>query len=289
MIFDFEDYRPDAPRVPSVFSRREGILVSIIVHAVAVLVIIWVPGMFLGQVLTQAMAPQETIRYVQMDPRIDRSKPPKHLAEHSDKDRTSATRERAPKPENTAPYEKGNTPEKMEGGKTQPENGNPNPPGLNAKSSVDLPSKVAPDAPVIGPAPAKNLGESLRNLQRYLQDQNFNNPKGGLTDQDPDVQFDAKGVEFGPWLRRFVAQVKSNWNIPQAAMAKSGRVVIQFYVLKNGAILDLQVVAPSSVEAFTTAAFNALRLSNPTLPLPAEYPADRAFFTVTFHYNEGRP
>jgi hypothetical protein len=51
----------------------------------------------------------------------------------------------------------------------------------------------------------------------------------------------------------------------------------------------LQVVAPSSVEAFTTAAFNALRLSNPTLPLPAEYPADRAFFTVTFHYNEGRP
>jgi hypothetical protein len=29
-------------------------------------------------------------------------------------------------------------------------------------------------------------------------------------------------------------------------------------------------------------------MSNPTVPLPAEYPTDRAFFTVTFHYNEGR-
>jgi TonB family protein len=288
VIFDFEDYRPDAPRVPSVLSRREGILLSIVVHAVGVLIIVWVPGLFFARVISQAMAPQETIRYVQMDPRIDRSAPPKRLADHSDKDRRSATRDRAPKPENSAPYAKGSTPEKAEGGKTEPA-ANSNPPGMNAKNSVDLPSKVAPDAPVIGSAPAKNLGESLRNLQRYLQDQNFNNPKGGLTDQDPDVQFDAKGVEFGPWLRRFVAQVKSNWNIPQAAMARSGRVVIQFYVLKNGAILDLQVVQPGSIEAFTTAAFNALRLSNPTLPLPPEYPADRAFFTVTFHYNEGRP
>jgi TonB family protein len=289
VIFDFEDYRPDVPRVPSVFSRREGILLSIIVHAVGVLTIIWVPSIFFTRVISQAMAPQETIRYVQMDPRIDRSAPPKRLAEHSDKDRRSATRDRSPNPENTAPYAKGSTPEKVEGGKTEPPANGDTGQNQNSKSSVDLPSKVVPDAPVIGSAPAKNLGESLRNLQRYLQDQNFNNPKGGLSDQDPDVQFDAKGVEFGPWLRRFVAQVKSNWNIPQAAMARSGRVVIQFYVLKNGAILDLQVIAPSSTEAFTTAAFNALRLSNPTLPLPPEYPADRAFFTVTFHYNEGRP
>ena len=43
----------------------------------------------------------------------------------------------------------------------------------------------------------------------------------------------------------------------------------------------------STVTAFTNAAFNALKLSNPTLPLPPEYPADQASFTVTFHYNEG--
>ena len=30
----------------------------------------------------------------------------------------------------------------------------------------------------------------------------------------PAIQFDTKGVEFGPWIRRFIAQVKRNWLIP---------------------------------------------------------------------------
>jgi TonB family protein len=124
-------------------------------------------------------------------------------------------------------------------------------------------------------------------LQRYLKDQNFDNRKGGLTEQDPDIQFDSKGVEFGPWLRRFVMRVKSNWLIPLNAMSESGRVVITFYVMKDGTIRDLQIVRPSSVGTFNTAALNALKLSNPTLPLPDGYPDDRAFFTVTFHYNDG--
>jgi TonB family protein len=63
-------------------------------------------------------------------------------------------------------------------------------------------------------------------------------------------------------------------------------VVIQFYVEKNGAITELRIVSPSDVDAFNRASFNAIRTSNPTLPLPAEYPLPRALFTVTFHYNE---
>ena len=34
------------------------------------------------------------------------------------------------------------------------------------------------------------------------------------------------------------------------------------------------------------AAFGALAGSNPTQPLPPEYPSEKAFFTVTFYYNE---
>ena len=40
------------------------------------------------------------------------------------------------------------------------------------------------------------------------------------------------------------------------------------------------------IESFNTAAAGALAASNPTLPLPPEYPSDKAFFTVTFFYNE---
>ena len=37
------------------------------------------------------------------------------------------------------------------------------------------------------------------------------------------------------------------------------------------------------------AAFGALAGSNPTVPLPPEYPTEKAFFTVTFFYNETPP
>ena len=30
-------------------------------------------------------------------------------------------------------------------------------------------------------------------------------------------------------------------------------------------------------------------MSNPTEPLPPEYPSEKAFFTVTFYYNESPP
>ena len=54
----------------------------------------------------------------------------------------------------------------------------------------------------------------------------------------------------------------------------------------SGTITDLNVVGPCPVDAFNNAAFGALSSSNPTQPLPPEYPADKAFFTVTFFYNE---
>ena len=65
-----------------------------------------------------------------------------------------------------------------------------------------------------------------------------------------------------------------------------GHVVVTFYVDKDGRITELQVLRPSPIDAFNNSAFNALAASNPTLPLPPEYPDDSAFFTVTFYFNE---
>jgi TonB family protein len=115
------------------------------------------------------------------------------------------------------------------------------------------------------------------------------NQQGSTGAYGPSIQFDTKGVEFGPWIRRFVAQIKRNWLIPLAAMAMKGHVVITFNVHKDGRITDLAVAAPSDVEAFNHAAYNALAMSNPTHPLPSEYPSPQAFFTVTFYYNETPP
>jgi TonB family protein len=62
--------------------------------------------------------------------------------------------------------------------------------------------------------------------------------------------------------------------------------VITFNVHKDGSITDIEVKAPSNIDAFNNAAVNALIESNPTQQLPPEYPSEHAFFTVTFLYNE---
>jgi TonB family protein len=105
----------------------------------------------------------------------------------------------------------------------------------------------------------------------------------------PSIQFDSKGVEFGPWLKAFVAQVRSNWMIPQRAMAEKGHVAVTCRIRKDGTIVDISVAGPSSVEVFNLSARNALATSNPTIPLPSEYPDESAFFTITFFFNESPP
>ncbi len=293
MYLELEDYRPDTPRLASANSWRGGVL-SLVAHIAFVLFILFAPAALFSPSQQPVVIPQdqEPVRFVQMMPMRDRVTPPKLEAPPSDKDRAAATRERAPQPDNTMPFSRGSTPEKVEGAPTErakgpdsPQPSTPTPP-VAAKIASDL--TPIPMQPQPTPQPAGGaLGQSLRNLQRYLQDQNFNNQKGNPTQQDPDIQFDSKGVEFGPWIARFVAQVKGNWFVPDAAMVMSGRVVLAFNVHRDGSITDIHIVAPSSVTAFTNAALGAIRLSNPTMPLPPEYPAEQASFVVTFHYNEG--
>jgi TonB family protein len=293
MYLDLEDYRPDTPRLASVNSWRGGVL-SLAVHIAIVLFILFAPAaLFEASQVQPVLDPnQDPVRFVQMMPLKDRVAPPKLQAEQSDKDRQAVTREKAPAPENPMPFSRGDTPEKVQGAPTERAAGpdSPQPPAPSpSPAPPQVAAKVLADATAI-PAtkPGGSLGQSLRNLQQYLQDQNFNNQKGGLSPQDPDIQFDSKGVEFGPWLARFIAQVKGNWFIPEAASVMSGHVVLQFNVHRDGTITDLRIAQPSTVTSFTNAAFQAIKLSNPTMPLPTAYPADQASFVVTFRYNEIR-
>jgi TonB family protein len=162
---------------------------------------------------------------------------------------------------------------------------------LETQSGLQLPSQTSQVARNGAKGqtgiPGGLLNDALRNLQRSMQSEAFENQGGGVGQFGPEIQFDTKGVEFGPWIRRFIAQVKRNWIIPYAAMTgQQGHVVVTFNVHKDGAISDLNVVGPCPIDSFNSAAFGALSGSNPTSPLPPEYPSERAFFTVTFLYNE---
>ncbi len=292
MYLDFDDHRPETPSVSPVISRREGVLLSLVVHLVLTIAYLLTPeGFFASSVVpVNPATPQDDVQFVMMEPLQERSVPPPAQAEASDLDRRATTRERAPSPENAAPFSRGNTMDKVVGAPSaespKGDNGS-GPPNPNAD-----PSPPAPDAPSLAAAdstPPKGAGQglarSLQNLSQFLKQDNYQNERGGQPEQDAQISFDSKGVDFGWWLRRFVAHVKSNWFIPQMAQITSGRVVITFNVHRNGFITDIEVIKSSGHRALDSAAVNALRTSSPTVALPPEYPDDKAFFTVTFLYN----
>jgi protein TonB len=292
MYLDFEDHRPETPSVPPVISRREGILLSLVLHLSLTIVYLLTPDGFFAsdtvQMTPPPAPPTEDVQFVYMEPLAERSVPPPPRAEASDLDRRATTLERPPVPESPTPFSRGNTPDKVVGApKPEPPAGDRGtaPPTPETKPpSADAPSLLAAE-----PEPARAAGEglakSLQNLQRYLQQDNFASEQGGQAEQDAQISFDSKGVDFGWWLRRFVAQVKSNWFIPQTAMITPGRVVITFNVHRNGFISDIELLKTSGHRALDQAALNALKTSSPTVALPPEYPEDKAFFTVTFLYN----
>lgn len=301
-----------------------GFLVSAIVHLVVIILAIMAPRLLSTAELNAARderarqlaveRQKNSERFVFVAPRrdVEAMRPPP-TRDLSDKNRTAQAPERAKDPTNALPFSRGNSPERVEEDPSPPP-APQTPPGQEGSertlsqgprsenraasqpaATLPFPSR-APGASPNAAATAQgtsglrgSIADALQNIQRYSGGEAYDNRQGGGGAFGPAIQFDTKGVEFGPWIRRFVAQIKRNWMIPYAAMAMKGHVVLTFNVHRDGRISDLAVAGPCDVEAFNNAAYNAMAMSNPTHPLPAEYPAEAAFFTVTFYYNEGPP
>jgi TonB family protein len=313
MYFDFEDLRPDTPTIGRTMSTREVVLITVNLHLVVLVAILLGPRIpFVRAILERQAQAQEQVRqaeverqkenarFVFMSPRLEKPTPPPQRAELSDIDRRARSAERAPDPRNDMPFSRGNSASRIDS--TPERNMTPAPaaapdPG-EAAAAPEPPPVQLPDStngyqrpqeaerPPLRGSGTGVLADAIRNVQRYATSEKFNNLQGSGNQDDPFISFDSKGVEFGPWIARFVAQVRRNWFIPMAAMSMHGRVVLTFFVHKDGRITDVTILKPSTVEAFTLSARNAILASNPTVPLPPEYPDDKAFFTVTFFFNE---
>ena len=313
MYFDFEDHRPDTPSIGRTMSTREVVLITVNLHLVFLVAILLGPRLpFVKAIIERQRQAAEELqrqemerrkdnpRFVFMTPRVETPPPrPPERAELSDLDRRARTVERAPDPKNDMPFSRGNTTERFDSAPPAPaapaaepapqpapeQLAEAQPPPLpDAQNGFTRPQEEQRQArgPSVGV-----LSDAIRNVRKYAQKEGFANLQGGRNQEfGPHINFDAKGVEFGPWLARFVAQVRRNWFIPMAAMTMHGHVVVTFNVHKDGRITEVSVAKPSMIDAFTLSARNAILASNPTVPLPPEYPDDRAFFTVTFFFNE---
>jgi TonB family protein len=275
MFLDFQDNRPETPRVPQAFTRLERLLLAVVAYQFLLLAYFVLPDSLFAKPVRDLITSEEPLRYVDIQPVVDRAALAKLTAPQSALNRTTPVRPPEP-PQASASR---TAPELMRGSVEPPK-------GAEAPQPVTGPSPNEA-SPAPRRVPGGILGNALRNLDRYVQDTTVDNPEGGAWDKGPAIQFDSKGVDFGPWLRRFRAQVYRNWLIPQAAQVMHGHVVIQMTILRNGTIANPHVVQSSGIEAFDSAALTSLKLSNPTMRLPDVYPGDAIDpFTVIFYYNE---
>jgi TonB family protein len=323
MYFDFEDYRPDIPTLDRSLTKLEILLLTVVAHLLIVISILawphlaFVKAMYAAQeqrIEAAREKEQESLRnhaqFVFVAPKVEiRTQVPPKLAELSDRNRRAQTMEKAPNPKNDVAFSRGNSANKIVSDATKEHPQPSEQPSAPAKADNGAESGAAPDpnalrlpssptGTIARNEPSKNptlgnpspgvISDAIRNVQKYSQGESLQNVQGN-GDFGPSIQFDTKGVDFGPWLRRFIAQIRRNWFVPYAAMSLRGHVVLAFKVHRDGSITDLQVMQPSAIDAFTKSAFNAIKLTNPTVPLPLEFPDENAPFIVTFYFNETPP
>ncbi|HEV2424649.1 MAG TPA: TonB family protein [Terriglobia bacterium] len=118
----------------------------------------------------------------------------------------------------------------------------------------------------------------------------FNNPSSNFSLEGPMILSDTQGVDFGPYLARIVRVVRENWYavMPESArLGEKGRVAIQFAILRDGRVPELDLVLTSGSQALDGAAGAALHASIPFPPLPNEYRGNDLKLRFIFLYNLG--
>jgi outer membrane biosynthesis protein TonB len=105
-----------------------------------------------------------------------------------------------------------------------------------------------------------------------------------------DILSDTMGVDFGPYMKRLKITVQDHWEplVPESArppVMKKGRVVIEFAIMKNGAIQGMRLVGTSGDPALDRAAWGALTSSIPLDPLPLQFSGDYLLIRAAFYYN----
>lgn len=108
--------------------------------------------------------------------------------------------------------------------------------------------------------------------------------------RDVEILTDTLGVDFGPYLKRVIHDIKRNWyaSMPEEAkdpLLMRGTVALEFVVLKNGHVTELHYANPSGDLALDGACYAAVSTSEPFPPLPSEFSGQFLRVRMTFHYN----
>jgi TonB family protein len=109
--------------------------------------------------------------------------------------------------------------------------------------------------------------------------------EGGFVDSGP-LSFDTQGYDWGAYAAEMLRKIRRNWDVPALARyGVKGRLVIRFFILKDGTVDAERIVASSQIPPYDNAAFQAIARSSRFKPLPADLGEEREGVTITFYYN----
>jgi TonB family protein len=300
---------------------REALWISIVVHLVALISLYtaprWMPRPHPVLMSEADLMRQKELTYLELPQ--DAQKAPKVSSSDiiSDKNRTAMSRR--PTIDNRAlqqlrdsriappapPQQQQQVPQQamQQGQQAPPQQQQPQQPQQNTNPNAlamqqQEPLKQNPFA-VQGTA-GSAIQQAVRNANRGL-DGGSGVPgfgqgvSGSKVYGNAEVLSDTMGVDFEPYLKRVVNDVRMNWYslIPDSALPpflKKGKVMIEFVIEPNGNVAGMHIVDGNSSGdvSLDRAAWGGITKSNPFQPLPKEFKGPYLRLRFRFFYNPGR-
>ena len=300
---------------------REGLWISLVVHLVLLIMVYtaprWMPRHTVLVMSEADLMRQRDLTYLEMPKDLERAKPSQSDI-ISDKDRTAMSRRptldnramqelrdsrvRPPAPPQPqqqamqqAPQQQAPPqPDRLQQAQQQLANTNPNALAMQQQQQ-QAPPKQNPFA-MQGTA-GSAIQQAVRNANRGL-DGGGGVPgfgqgvSGSKVFGNAEVLSDTMGVDFEPYLKRVVNDVRMNWYslIPDSAMPpflKRGKVMIEFVIQPDGKVAGMHIVEGNSSGdvSLDRAAWGGISKSDPFQPLPKEFKGPYLRLRFRFFYN----
>ena len=286
---------------------RESIYISVFVWLVIAWVILYGPkylwhapqlinpaDVMKSQELTQLNMP-----VLRQPPKLAPKAPPK--IDNQTMKRLQAMTRSAPAPSAPAPAAAAPAPSTPAPTNTAP------PPLPSAPTPLPRnPAPVVPDAPAPQPSSRPNFntgpstpGESIQSaLNKAARGRGGNGTQFEASPSNPlgggiDILSDTQGVDFDPYLRRIVADIKRNWLplIPaeaQPPISKQGETFIRFTILPDGNLMinGMHLDGSTHDVAIDKSCWNAIIAEGQYPPLPSQFHGPNLELRIHFLVNK---
>jgi TonB family protein len=102
-----------------------------------------------------------------------------------------------------------------------------------------------------------------------------------------EVYGDTQGLEIGAYMQRVTRDILANFYrqiVPESAFGKNGQVGIELFIMKDGSVANMRLVASSGYATLDRAAWAVVAKSSPFPPLPSDFTSPHFVLRLLFTY-----